>query len=147
VPEVDLLARALPPDVRRRLEQFLQRLDRLRVEDLPMFAAVSLDKDGYEESVRAASRAAFEANRRGVLDQVHRDADAWLNRLFSRHQFYPEWAGPQMGMIAGTVGDRIRLAEALKSVLSALVLWDILDETYRENLVGAWAALIEDDPS
>jgi hypothetical protein len=147
VPEVEPLARALPPEVRRRLERFLQRLDRLRVEDLPMFAAVPLDNEGYEESIRAASRGAFDTNRRVALDQVHRDADAWLKRLFSRHQFYPEWAGPQMGMIAGSARDRIRLAEALKSVLSALVLWDVLDEAYREHLVGAWAALIEDDPS
>jgi hypothetical protein len=108
-----------------------------------MFAAVPLDREGHEESLRAASREAFDTNRRRILDRVHRDADAWLNRLFSRHQFYPEWAGPQMGMIAGTVGDRVRLAESLKSVLTALVLWDVLDEAYRDHLVGPWSALIE----
>jgi hypothetical protein len=148
VPEVvEPLDRSLPSNVQHRLEQFLQRLDRLRVEDSPMFAAVPLDREGYDESVRSARRAAFDTNRRGVLDQVHRDADAWLNRLFSRHQFHPEWTGPQMGVIAGTVGDRIRLGEALKSVLTALVLWDVLDDACRDHLVGPWAALIEAEPS
>jgi hypothetical protein len=146
VPDVaETSGRALPPDIRRRLEQFLQRLDRLRVEDLPMFATRPIDQAAYDESVRAAAHAAFDSGRRTMLDQIHRDATAWLNRLFSRHQFYPEWAGGHIGLTPGTARDAVRLREALTGCLSALVLWDVLDDVYRGHLIGAWAALLEDE--
>jgi hypothetical protein len=146
VPDVpETTARSLPPDVGGRLDRFLKRLERLRVEELPMFAATPLARNEYQESVNAAMRAGFDSGRRAILEEIHRDAGAWLDRLFSRHQFYPEWAGTQMGVIAGTAQDRVRLAEALKSGLTALVLWDVLDEAYRDHLLGPWAALVEDE--
>jgi hypothetical protein len=135
----------LPPDVRRRLEQFLQRVDRLRVEDLPMFAAQPLDKAEHDESVNAATRAAFDAGRRIVLDEARRELTAWLNRLYSRQQAYPEWAGPSMSRSVGTAGDRAAIHSSLMDVMTALVLWDVLDEVYRDHLVGPWGARIEDE--
>jgi hypothetical protein len=125
---------ALPPDLRHRLEQFLQRVDRLRVEDLPMFATRPLDQAGYDESLNAATHAAFDYGRRATIDEVHREAIASLGRHIGR----------QIDMTAGTTMDLIRLRESLTACLTALVLWDVLDDAYRGHLIGPWAALIDE---
>jgi hypothetical protein len=106
-----------------------------------MFAAVPTDSEGYDESLRAASRAAFESGRRGVIDDVQRSADRWLDDLYTRQAVIPEWAG-LTGGVGSTVVDRVRQHQSLRNAISALVLWDVLDEAYLDHLVGPWAALI-----
>jgi hypothetical protein len=139
----DPVDRSLPADVRRRLDQFVQRVDRLRVEDLPMFAVRPFDQVEYDESLSAVTRAAFDSGRRRILDDGHRSASQWLDRLLSQQQFYPEWAVPSMGRSVGTAGDQAHLRRSLRDAISALVLWDVLDEVHRDHLIGPWAALIE----
>jgi hypothetical protein len=144
VPEIDdRLHRSLPADVRRRLVQFLQQLDRLRVEDLPMFATRPLDQAGYDESVTAATRAAFDSGRRAMLDEMHRSADRWLDQRYFGRFFQPEWAGLSAG--TGTALDQAHLHRSLHDAISALVLWDFLDDVYRGHLIGTWSALMEDE--
>jgi hypothetical protein len=109
-----------------------------------MFATTPLDQEAYDESVNAATRAAFDAGRREILDQGHRAASRWLDRLYSQQQFYPEWAGPAMSRSVGTAGDLARLRRSMLDAISAMVLWDVLDESYRDQLIGPWAALVEE---
>jgi hypothetical protein len=133
----------LPSNVQAGLESFLKRVERLRIEDLPMFAAAPLDQEAYDESVTAATRAAFDTDRREILEEGHRAASRWLDRLYSQQQFYPEWAGPAMSRSVGTAADLTRLRRSMLDAISALVLWDVLDEAYRDELIGPWAALID----
>jgi hypothetical protein len=108
-----------------------------------MFAVRPANQVEYDESLNAATRAAFDSGRRRIVDEGHRSASQWLDRLLSQQQFYPEWAGPSMGRSVGTAGDQAYLRRSLRDAISALVLWDVLDELCRDHLIGPWAALVE----
>ncbi len=133
----------LPADVRGRLEHFLGRVERLRIEDLPMFAARPLDEQAYARAADQARAVSVERRRESVLKAIQGDVGDWLGRLYSAQQFYPEWTGTAWGKSSGSAEDRVRLRRSLFDAISAIVLWDALDDADRDELVGPWAALVE----
>jgi hypothetical protein len=41
------------------------------------------------------------------------------------------------------VADEMRIGQSLADALRAIVVWDEIDEGYRDELLGAWSALID----
>ena len=139
----ELTAGRLPADVGRRLAGFLDRIERLRIEDLPIFAAVPLDAAAHARAVDAARTAAAERRREDLLTEIRRQSNEWVARLFSRQQYYPEWYGPSMGRSVGNVDDRVKLARSLADAVTGLMVWDVLDEADLDELIGPWVTLID----
>ena len=65
----------------------------------------------------------------------------WVARLYSTQQAYPEWTGRTLGRSTGSAEDRARIATTLGEAVTALALWDDLDEADRDELLGPWEEL------
>ena len=141
----ELTGGRLPADVGRRLARFLDRVERLRIEDLPIFAAVPLDSMAHARAIDHARTVASERSRNDLLTEIRRQSNEWVARLFSRQQYYPEWIGPSMGRSVGNVDDRVKLGRSLADAITGLMLWDVLDEPDLDELIGPWATLIDED--
>jgi hypothetical protein len=126
---------------RLRLERFLARVEHTSVELLLTLAATPLDADAHAEALGHAGDAARDALRRPAVDWARTHAREWVIRLYNRSTNQPGWWEANWGR-PGTTGDRAHLAASLAEALTALVLWDRLDETDRDELLGAFAALV-----
>jgi hypothetical protein len=126
----------------RAVDAFWQRLQRLRVEDMLALAAQPLDPASHAAAVE---RAAEEAQRGGLAEAVAAataDVDTWVVELFNRSTVQPGWMEANWGR-PGTIEDRANLAASLGEVVTALILGDRITESDRDELLGAWASLLE----
>jgi hypothetical protein len=134
-------SRPLPDSAIERLERFAGRLERLSVEVLPTFASRSLDATAHGRATDAAERVAAEDDVEAALDVARQAMVDWVARLYSTQQPYPEWVGRSLGRSSGTAEDRADVAMTLGDAVTALALWDRLEATDRDELMGAWAEL------
>jgi hypothetical protein len=122
------------------LETFLQRVDRIRAEDLLLRSARPRDAAAHASALEAAADAA----RSSGLDRRVRDArhaiDEWVVDLFNRSTVQPGWWEANWGR-PGTIEDRANLARSLGEAVTAILLGDRLDAGDRDELLGAWADL------
>jgi hypothetical protein len=132
----------LPSDVRRRIDLFVSRLERLSVEELLALAARPLAPDDHARALDAVDAAARESGRLDALGRVRADADEWVVRLYNRSTAQPGWYEANWGR-PGSSQDRANLATSLGEALGALVVWDRIDEADRDELLGTWADLAE----
>ena len=130
---------ALPSTIRERLERFGRHVERIDIDQLPMYAARPLDP-GHRRSVDDADLVAIESGRQDAVEAVRQTAVDYVNRRFTEAQFRPTWAG-QAWVSAGTVDDRTKIAASLGEAMTAVALWDVLDEGDRDELLGPWATL------
>jgi hypothetical protein len=131
----------LPRTATAALDRFASRLERLRIEDLPLYATRPIDRAAERIAQDEADRLARETNRTAAIDRATASAVDWVSRLYSRQQNYPEWVGATWGRATGTADDRVEVARSLSRAITAIALDDVLDETTRDDLLGAWAAL------
>lgn len=139
MPEPDPFAR-LPGETRQRLHRFTAAVERVRVEELLALAARPFDPDAHAAALDVASLAARDHLRSAAVDRIRRDADEWVLRLYNTSTAQPGWYEANWGR-PGTAVDRANLAGSLAEALTAVVLWDVVDESVRDELLGAWAAL------
>ena len=122
------------------LETFLQRVDRIRAEDLLIRAARPRDAAAHASALEAATNAAGSSG----LDRRVRDArhaiDEWVVDLFNRSTVQPGWWEANWGR-PETIEDRANLAHSLGEAITAILLGDRLDAGDRDELLGAWADL------
>lgn len=131
----------LPNPVTAALERFAARLDRLRVEDLPLYATRPLDAGAHRAAVVAAATVAREIDRTAAIQRATSTAADWVNVLYSRQQNYPEWVGATWGRATGTAEDRVDIARSLGEAITAIALGDVLDAAATDELLGGWSAL------
>ena len=132
----------LPDVARRRLQGFAGRLERIRIEDLPMYVVRPIEP-GHREAIERALTAA-EAN--GVARGIEEARSAmiqFVERQFADAQYRPTLGGPNWGLGLGPTEDRVKVARSLGEAVGAVVLWDDLDEPDRAELLGQWANLID----
>ena len=132
----------LPDVARRRLQGFAGRLERIRIEDLPMYVVRPMEP-GHGEAVERALTAA-EANglARGI-EEARSAMVQFVARQFSDAQYRPTLGGVNWGHSLGPTEDRVKVARSLGEAVGAVVLWDTLDEPDRAELLGPWANLID----
>jgi len=131
----------LPPDARARLDGFAKALERVHVDDLPLYtnrrhqpahrraleaAALVARTDGLDESVEAARRALID----GIL------------REYAGALYWVSWGGMNPPPGLGPTDDRVRVLRSLGEAVMAIVLWERLDAVDQTELLGLWARLL-----
>ena len=136
----DALAR-LPADARERLDAFARALDRVPLEDLPLYVA----RVRQPRHRRAVERAALTAIESGLGEPVAAARHALLEGVMGKladGQFRVWIGGVQMAPNLGSVDDRVRIAESLGDAVTALTLDDRLDAADRGELLGLWERIV-----
>lgn len=131
------------PDVaRRRLQGFAGRLERIRIEDLPMYVVRPVEP-GHGEAVERSVTAAAASGLARAVEEARFAMVQFVERQFSDAQYRPTLGGPNWGIGLGPTEDRVKVARSLGEAVGAVVLWDSLDEPDRAELLGPWASLID----
>ena len=131
----------LPADARQRLDAFARALDRVPLEDLPLYVA----RARQPRHRRAVERAELSAIESGLGEPVAAARQALIEgviRKLADGQFRVWIGGVQMAPNLGPVDDRVRIAESLGDAVTALVLGDRLDPDARAELLGLWDRIL-----
>lgn len=103
--------------------------------------AVRPIEPGHGEAVERAVAAA-EASGLGLAVEEARDGlMSYLERVYVDAQFRASGATLQWGSL-GTTEDRIRVTCSLGKAVTAMVVWEALDEADRVETLGEWARLL-----
>lgn len=129
----------LPRDVRRRLETFTSKVERVPLDQLPMYAARPLGSD-HRRALENAELMANSNGRSEAVAAVRENSYGYLERQFADAQLHTSIAGLNW-IGTGRVEDRARVAASLTEAITAIALWDLLDEGDRDEMLGAWAEL------
>jgi hypothetical protein len=132
----------LPDIARRRLQGFAGRLERIRIEDLPMYVVRPMEPGHGEALERALTAAEASGLARGI-EEARSAMVQFVERQFSDAQYRPTLGGVNWGLSLGPTEDRVKVARSLGEAVGAVVLWDTLDEPDRAELLGPWANLID----
>jgi hypothetical protein len=132
----------LPDVARRRLQGFAGRLERIRLEDLPMYVVRPIEPGHREAADRALTAAETNGLARGI-EEARSAIIQFVERQFADAQYRPTLGGPNWGLGLGPTEDRVKVARSLGEAVGAVVLWDDLDEPDRAELLGPWANLID----
>jgi hypothetical protein len=132
----------LPSVVSQRLEAFTRALESISIQQLTLLGARPLDTETHEHARAAADeRIQWHAWQDAVLSMRH-DLLQWMIRRFSqvpRSEVLP-FAGVSDSL---HVADELRIGQSLADALRAIVVWDEIDDGYRDELLGAWSALVD----
>jgi hypothetical protein len=128
----------LPPAARARLAQFGSALERVRVDNLPM-NAVRSGEPAHRRAVEAAAAVALDSRLAEPIEAARASVLAYINRAYTDQQLrMTMWDGRGLAR----TDDRVRVMRSLGEAVTALVLWDALDESDRAELLGVWANLL-----
>ena len=128
----------LPAEARTRLDEFTKALERVRVDDLPLYAVRPREPD-HRRAVEAASIAIREAGLDEPLEAARSLVVDYVGRAYATAQFRTSWVGDNSAPGLGPTDDRVRVMRSIGDAVSALVAWDSIDESDRAELLGAWA--------
>jgi hypothetical protein len=131
----------LTPDARARLERFGQALEHVRVDDLPLYAVRPPEPD-HGLAVAEASARSLEVGLGDALASATGTFADYILQQYGQSQFRMSWMGMNSAPGLGPTDDRVRVFRSLGDAVTALVLWDALDESDRAELLEAWANLI-----
>ena len=130
----------LPADARGRLQAFAAALERIRLEDLPLYAVQTVEP-AHGATVERARAAAAASGLDGAVDVARDGLTSYLERVYADAQFRSSGAALQWGSL-GTLEERMRLTQSLGDAAAAVVLWEQLDEADRAEMLGEWARLL-----
>ena len=133
----------LPSTVRNRLEAFAEALDSISTEQLTLLGARPLDSDTHERARAAADEQIQWHGWQEALASIRHSLLQWMVRRFVSMSSRADWG--QVGLMRENlrIGDEMRIGQSLADALRAIVVWDEIDEAYRDELLGTWAALIK----
>jgi hypothetical protein len=130
----------LAPDARRRLAAFTAALERLDVDDLPLYAVTRRDA-GYERAVEDAAAAARAAALDETIVAARQVVVDYVARAYGNAQYRTGYIAMNTAPGLGPTDERVRVMRSIGDAISALVLGDALDEADQAMLLGAWANL------
>ena len=131
----------LPADAERGLTRFTQRLERLDIDQLRIYALRPPDRMSHQRAMERAEVLAFKSGRDKVLEAARATVQEWLIRVFNEHQYKPTMFGLNWGRSLGTADDRAEIARTLREAVTALIVWDLAADRDRAELLGAWGGL------
>lgn len=135
-------AARLPIEAGSRLERFAAALERIHVDDLPLYAFRRRQPDHR----RAVERAAVAASEAGLADAIEAASSAvtsYVARMYGNAQFRTAYVGLNTAPGLGPTDDRVRVMQSLNEAVTAIVLDDALDAADRAELLGGWATLLD----
>jgi hypothetical protein len=130
------------PRAEARLEAFLRRVERVRVEDLLAYAAHPHNRAAYRKALDDAARLARERGREQRIGELRAAAERWVLNVYGSSHQQPGWYEVNWGR-PGSVEDRAWLAESLGTATMAILLADDLPDDMTDELLGPWATLLE----
>jgi hypothetical protein len=136
----DALAQ-LAPDARERLDEFAKAIDRVDVEDLPLYVARAR-QPSHRRAVETAELIAIESGLGDAVDAARHALIEAVFREFGARQFRVWLGGTAMAPNLGPVDERLRIASSLGEAVTALVLGDRLDAADTAELLGLWSRLL-----
>ena len=131
----------LPADARARLEAFAGALERLHVDDLPLYVA-RVRQPRHRRAVEQAELVAIELGRADGVRAARDVVVAGLMRMLADRQLRVWIGGLNMAPNLGPVDERVRIAESVADAVTALALGDHLDDDVRAELLGLWDRLL-----
>jgi hypothetical protein len=131
----------LPPAARARLEQFSRALERLDVDDLPLYA-IRERQPAHRRSVEAAALAASESGLTDAIDAARAAVTDYVTRAYGSAQYRAGVIGLNSAPGLGTTDERVRVLRSIGDAVTAIVLGDRLEERDHAELMGAWDRLI-----
>jgi hypothetical protein len=137
---VDPLDR-LPDDARDRLDAFTRTLDRINLDDLPLYVA-RVRQPRHRRAVETAELVAIEGGLADTVDAARRVVIEQIIRGFAQSQFRVWIGGLKMAPDMGPVDERVRIASSLGEAVTALVLGDRIDAATSGELLGLWSRLL-----
>ena len=132
----------LPAGARSRLDEFSKALERVHVDDLPLYAFRPREPD-HRRAVEAAALAIREAGLDEPLEAARSLVVEYVGRAYATAQFRTSWIGVNSAPGLGPTDDRVRVMRSIGDAVSALVAWDSIDESDRAELLGAWAKVLQ----
>jgi hypothetical protein len=130
---------SLPADARTRLDRFSHALERVNVDDLPLYA-VRPRQPGHERAVETAAVTARELGLDGAIEAARSAVVGYVERQYAAGSLRFSY-GFEAGPSQGPADERVRVMRSLSDAISALVLWDRLDPEDQAELLGAWTNL------
>jgi hypothetical protein len=115
-----------------RIDGFLERLDRLSVDDLEVLAIEPLPSTEHDRLLDEADAAATAAGRLDELDDAADLAHDSIVRSLSSRGYDPTWFGLNWGRTLTRVGDRAELILAVEDAAIAAVVADLAPDTADE---------------
>lgn len=131
----------LPPDARERLEAFAGALERVHVDDLPLYTARAR-QPGHRRATEAAALSAVEHDLSSPIEAARRALFESIFREFANAQLRVTYVGVNTAPGLGSTDERVRIMQSLADAVTAIVLWDRLDRHVRDELLGLWARLL-----
>jgi hypothetical protein len=131
----------LPEPARARLDAFARAIERLHIDDLPLYAV----RPRQPRHRRAVETAAVIAAETGLTDGIEAARAAMtdsISREYASAQFRTSWLGLNSPPPLGPVDDRVRVLQSISDAVTAVVLWDELDASDRGELLGVWERLL-----
>jgi hypothetical protein len=111
-----------------RVRLFLERLDRLSVDDLSVLALAASDPSELDRLREQAELTAEDAGRRGELDEAVSRAHVLVVHAFSLRGLEPTWFGLNWGRALSRSDDRALLFAAVDDAARASVVEDLLPD-------------------
>ena len=131
----------LPDDARDRLDAFTEALDRINLDDLPLYVA-RVRQPRHRRAVETAELVAIDGGLADTVDAARRVVIEQIIRGFAESQFRVWIGGVQMAPGMGPVDERVRIASSLGDAVTALVLGDRIDAATSGELLGLWSRLL-----
>jgi hypothetical protein len=131
----------LATDARTRLDGFSRTLDRLNVEDLPLYVA-RVRHPRHRRAVETAELVAIESGLVETVDAVRRVVIEQIVARFGESQFQVWVGGVKMAPNVGSADERVQIARSLGDAVTAMVLGDRLDAADSAELLGLWDRLL-----
>jgi hypothetical protein len=141
VPERPDPLASLSGDARKGLDELALAIERVPLQDLPLYADRRFD-DEHVRAVEAAERVAHEAGLTNGIRAAQRALREAVVGLYGSAQMRGTILGTNIAPPPGTDEDRIRMLESLGDAVSATVLGDRLDPDDHAELLGLWARLL-----
>jgi hypothetical protein len=131
----------LPADARERLEAFAHALERIHVDDLPLYVA-RRRQPAHRRAVEASALVGRESGLGPSIDAARRAIREYVLRAYADAAFRPTIAGfAAMGPQADPE-ERLRILASLDEAVGGLVLGERIDAHVRGELLGLWDRLL-----
>jgi hypothetical protein len=137
----DALA-SLPADARTRLDAFFDALGQINVGDMTIYAASPI-QPGHDLAVRTAESAADGLGLEAAVAATKEAAADYVARAYQNAMMRISYMGTMTATGFGEAADQVRVMRSLQDAVTALVLWEALDEGSRDELLGPWVALVD----
>ncbi len=138
---LDAALARLPSDARVRLDEFTRALDRVHVDDLPLYVARER-QPRHRRAVETAEVVAVESGLTQPIEAARNVVVELVIRMFANAQFRVWSGGVAMSPTPGPAEEHVRIARSIADAVTALVLGERLHADVHGELLGLWDRLL-----